>query len=115
MEIAAVLDERRKLRGAVGDRERLCDGRKPQRRERRDLGIGQPQLLVEIGVADRRELVDAGDRKAGGNFGVVEGHRGEVAARGPAGYDDRPRADAMLRTVGTEPVECAPDLTDDLA
>ena len=59
VQIAAVRYQRRQLRRAIGDRQRLVHHRQAQWRQRRDLVIGQPQLLVQIRVAHRAQFEDA--------------------------------------------------------
>jgi hypothetical protein len=51
----------RQLRRTIGDRERFPNDRKSQRRKGGDLPIRHFQRDVQRGVANRREIIDAGD------------------------------------------------------
>jgi hypothetical protein len=112
VEVARVVDEGGQLPAAIGQRHGLGHDGQAQGRQRPDLVLGQPELLVQVGLADRREVVDARDRQAGGHGGMLEMEGGEVRPRGPAGEDDR-SADPARRSVRGEPVEGGPDLGDD--
>lgn len=81
VELPGVAPQRREFVPADCERQRLSVRRPPERRQVRDLRIGQAQLGVEVGVADRGEIVGAreGERRAGDR--VVERDDGEKRAR----------------------------------
>ena len=81
VERAAVADQRRQLGRAVGDGKRLVDHRQTQRRQQLDHRRHEPQLLVEVGVADRPQVEHAGDGEAGLTRGWEEALRREDARR----------------------------------
>ena len=64
VQFLAVGDQWRQFGGAEGEGQRLVDRRQAHRREGRDFRLGQPQLLVQVGVAQRAKFEDAGDGEA---------------------------------------------------
>ena len=115
MEIAAVLDEGRKLRRAVGDRERLRNRREPQRRQRRDLA----RRSTAASRRDRcRGWAQARKRRRSRGRRRLRGWSSAMAARcPPADQPDTMIGPAPIPCFGpsaAEPVERAADFADDL-
>src|SRR6516164_6841211 len=78
--LATVVHKRRQLGGAIGDGERLIDARQPQRRQGGDLLVSQLEFLVEIGVTDRPQLVEARHCDPGSDARMIQHERGEMTA-----------------------------------
>ena len=106
------MNERGKLGGPVRDGERLWRGRQTQRGERRDLLVAEPQRVVERGVAQGPEIVDAGNGEARGDQPMPEMQRRQLRAGGPAGKHHA-AGEPVRRPVIGEPVERGADLLHD--
>ena len=74
----------------------------------------QPELDVEIAVADRLEVIDARYRHAGSHVRVRQRHRGEVSAGGPACHHDAMAVAAERRQLSGEIIDRGVDFADDL-
>ena len=73
-------NQRRQFGCAVGDVEPLVDGGQAKRRKSCDFLVSQLQRIVQPGVADRCEIVHAGNRQSRGDARVIECHCDEVGA-----------------------------------
>ena len=72
VQLAAALDERRQLFSAVDDVERLGRLRQTERGERAQRIVPEAQLLVEVDVADRAQLVDTRDGEPRRDASVIQ-------------------------------------------
>jgi hypothetical protein len=89
-------------------------GRQAEPRARLNFRIGEAELVVDVGIAQRAEFEHAGNRKSRDDQRMTERHDGEVAPSRPAGKNDRP-SHAMRSAIFLKPVERAPDFSRDVA
>ena len=111
MELTRIVNKRGKLTRSIGDGERLQRSRRrPHRRQGRDLRVGELQHVVERGVAQRPQIVDAGNGETRRDQPMAEMQHSQLGAGRPAGEHHGAR-DAMRRSMMGEPVERGADLS----
>ena len=80
MKLDRIENQRRQFGCAVGDVEPFVDGGQATRRKSCDFLVSQLQRIVQPGVADRCEIVHAGNRQSRGDARMTERHCDEVGA-----------------------------------
>ena len=112
MEHPALPAQFRQFPRAIGNGDRLLHHGPADRRMRRDFGGRQMQLVVQIGLGNRGQFINAGHGQRAHHQGMLRRQRRQMPARRPPGSNNLP-CHTMRRAMRAKPIQRGVDFTHD--